>query len=53
MRKQLLETDFVPCDVVQWSLFGISMPGYNVLASLGLALASFWAARNTGRRQGA
>ncbi len=47
LRKQLLETNFVPCDEVQWALFGISMAGYNVLASLGLALASFWAARNT------
>jgi disulfide bond formation protein DsbB len=52
LRKQLLETDFVPCDEVQWSLFGISMAGYNVLASLGLALASFWAAGNLGRKQG-
>jgi disulfide bond formation protein DsbB len=43
--KQIMETDFVPCDQVQWSLFGISMPGYNVLASLSLALASLWAAR--------
>jgi len=47
LRQQLLETTFVPCDEVQWSLFGISMPGYNVLASLGLALASFWAACRT------
>jgi disulfide bond formation protein DsbB len=47
LRKQLLETNFVPCDEVQWSLFGISLPGYNVLASLGLALASFWAAFHT------
>ncbi len=47
LRKQLLETNFVPCDEVQWSLFGISMPGYNMLASLGLALASFWAALRT------
>ncbi len=47
LRKQLLETRFIPCDEVPWSLFGISMAGYNVLASLGLALASFWAARNT------
>ncbi len=47
LRKQLLETRFVPCDEVPWSLFGISMAGYNVLASLGLALTSFWAARNT------
>lgn len=29
------------CDVVAWSLFGISMAGYNMLASLALALASF------------
>ncbi len=44
LREQLLETRFIPCDEVPWSLFGISMAGYNVLASLGLALASFWAA---------
>ncbi len=46
LRKQLLETRFIPCDEVPWSLFGISMAGYNVVASLGLALASVWAARN-------
>ena len=51
LRKQLLETKFVPCDEVAWSLFGVSMAGYNVLASLGLALASFWAACNVGRKQ--
>ena len=47
LRKQLLETRLVPCDAVPWSLFGLSMAGYNVLASLGLALASVWAARHT------
>ena len=47
LRKQLLGTKFVPCDEVPWSLFGVSMAGYNVLASLGLALASVWAARHT------
>jgi len=51
LRKQLLGTNFVACDEVPWSLFGVSMAGYNVLASLGLALASFWAARNIGRTQ--
>jgi len=51
LRKQLLGVRFVPCDEIRWSLFGISMAGYNVLASLGLALASFWAARNIGRTQ--
>jgi disulfide bond formation protein DsbB len=29
------------CDVIAWSLFGISMAGYNALISLALALASF------------
>jgi disulfide bond formation protein DsbB len=47
LREQLLGTSFVPCDEVQWSLFGISMAGYNLLASLGLALASLWAARHS------
>lgn len=44
MRKQLLNTRFVPCDEVAWSLFGISIAGYNVLASLGLAVLTFWSA---------
>ena len=44
LRTQMLDTSFVPCDEIPWSLFGISMAGYNALASLGLALASFWAA---------
>jgi disulfide bond formation protein DsbB len=46
LRKQLLGVRFVPCDEIRWSLFGISMAGYNVLASLGLAAASLWAALN-------
>lgn len=34
------------CDEVPWSLFGISMAGYNFLLSLALAALSFVAARN-------
>ncbi|ANP47861.1 disulfide bond formation protein B [Candidatus Viadribacter manganicus] len=37
------------CDEIVWSLFGISMAGYNALISLALALASFYVAL-TGRR---
>lgn len=33
------------CDEVGWSLFGISLPGYNVVLSLVLGAASLWAAR--------
>ncbi len=35
LEQMLLSTDFVPCDEVAWSLFGISMAGYNLLYSLG------------------
>lgn len=51
LREQLLGTKFIPCDQIPWSLFGISMAGYNLLFSFGLALACFWAARrqNTAR----
>ena len=50
MRKQLLETDFVACDQIPWSLFGVSIAGFNVLASLVLAGLSFWAVSAMGRR---
>jgi disulfide bond formation protein DsbB len=35
----------VRCDQVPWSLFGISMAGYNVVLSLALAAFAFAAAR--------
>ncbi len=35
LEQLLLATDFVPCDEIAWSLFGISMAGYNLLYSLG------------------
>ncbi|MEO5373358.1 MAG: disulfide bond formation protein B [Alphaproteobacteria bacterium] len=37
----------VPCDRVQWTLFGLSLTGYNLLASLVLAVASGGAALRT------
>ncbi|MDH3597214.1 MAG: disulfide bond formation protein B [Rhodospirillales bacterium] len=44
LREQLLATDFVPCDQVSWSLFGVSLAGYNLLLSLVLGSWSLWAA---------
>jgi disulfide bond formation protein DsbB len=44
LRDAMLATDFVPCDEVSWSLFGLSLAGYNVLITLALGLASLWAA---------
>lgn len=45
---QLRATPVVPCDEVAWSLFGVSMAGWNTLISLGLATllgTAFMAAR--------
>lgn len=50
LREILLNRPFAPCDVVPWELFGISMAGFNVLASALLAALSLWAAFRTGSR---
>ena len=44
LRAAILNQPFAPCDAVPWSLFGISIAGYNLLASLVLAGLAFWAA---------
>jgi len=38
LRARLMAQPIVRCDEVAWSLFGISMAGYNLLLSLALAL---------------
>ena len=40
LRAQLLTAPVVRCDDVGWSLFGISMAGYNGIFSLALAVAT-------------
>ena len=53
LRQELMTTPLVRCDVVQWRLFGLSMAGYNMLASLGLAALSAYAVfRIAARRMG-
>jgi disulfide bond formation protein DsbB len=37
LKAQLLATPAVMCDKVQWSLFGVSLAGWNLLASLIMA----------------
>lgn len=49
LRAQVLSAPVVRCDEVPWSLFGISMAGYNALVSLGLGIASLVAARRLAR----
>jgi disulfide bond formation protein DsbB len=46
LKAQLLAAPVVRCDEVAWSLFGISMAGYNFLLALAGGLAALvWAAR--------
>lgn len=45
LRRRLEGTPMVRCDEVAWSLFGISLAGYNVLVSLALAVVAAAAAR--------
>src|SRR6266567_3832828 len=40
MKRQILGTAPVLCDRVQWSLFGVSLAGWNLLASLAMAAVS-------------
>jgi disulfide bond formation protein DsbB len=53
LRESMLDTRFVPCDRVAWSLFGLSIAGYNTIFSLILAAASLWALRRLGRKEAA
>jgi disulfide bond formation protein DsbB len=38
LRAQLLGKQAVMCDEVQWSLFGVSLAGWNLVASLAMAM---------------
>ena len=51
LREAMLATDFVPCDEIRWSLFGLSLAGYNVLLTLALGLATLWAANRMTKGQ--
>ena len=44
LRKKLLATQVVRCDEPAWTMLGVSMAGYNALASLALAAFSLAAA---------
>ena len=44
LREALLNQPFAPCDAIPWSLFGLSIAGYNLLASVGLAALALAAA---------
>ena len=50
MKRQILGTAPVLCDRVQWSLFGVSLAGWNLLASLGMAALCADVFRRTRRK---
>tara|TARA_R110002072_G_scaffold182491_1_gene338644 strand:- start:80 stop:613 length:534 start_codon:yes stop_codon:yes gene_type:complete len=50
LKAKLFATPLVRCDDVAWSLFGISMAGYNLIISVILAAASAWAAQGFWRK---
>ncbi|MBU6234337.1 MAG: disulfide bond formation protein B [Alphaproteobacteria bacterium] len=41
IRARIMGTPHARCDQIAWSMFGISMAGYNFLFSLGLAACAF------------
>ncbi len=45
LREHLMQQPVVRCDEVAWSLFGVSMAGYNILTSLVLSGFCLWVAR--------
>lgn len=45
LLKMLQERQPVQCDVVQWSIFGVSLAGFNLIASVVLLVYGFVAAR--------
>jgi len=51
MLSQLQRVTVVRCDEAAWRLFGISLPGWNVLVSLGLAAVAAYGARTAYARR--
>jgi disulfide bond formation protein DsbB len=49
LLKQLMKVPLIRCDQVQWSLFGISMAGWNAILSLAGAAAITWLSIAGGR----
>jgi disulfide bond formation protein DsbB len=42
LRAQLVGKPIVRCDQPAWTLFGVSMAGYNLMASAGMAALAAW-----------
>jgi disulfide bond formation protein DsbB len=53
LMKQLGNISLVRCDQAAWRFLGLSLAGWDVLVSLGLALVALWGARGSLARSGA
>ncbi len=51
LKAQIMSAPVVRCDDIAWSLFGISMAGYNLIAAAILAVFSLMAALNRHKQQ--
>jgi disulfide bond formation protein DsbB len=45
LMAQIMAAPMVRCDDIAWELFGLSMAGWNAVASLGLVVIWLWASR--------
>ncbi|WP_425450302.1 disulfide bond formation protein B [Virgifigura deserti] len=52
LRAQIMNAPVVRCDEVAWSLFGLSMAGYNALYAGGFGLLVLWLALRRRPREG-
>jgi disulfide bond formation protein DsbB len=50
MFDQIMAAPLIRCDVAPWTLFGISLAGFNAILSLGGALTILWLALRRTRR---
>jgi len=50
LLEQIMAAPLVRCDEVQWSLFGISMAGWNAILSIGSALVILWLSLKSPRK---
>jgi len=50
LRAQIFAAPVIRCDDIAWSLFGVSMAGYNALLSLATGAGVFWLLRRKGGR---
>ncbi len=52
LKAQIMAAPVVLCDQISWSLFGVSLAGYNAIVSIIIGLASLMTVWSSARREG-